>query len=475
MKKVLKKPLGKSIGLALATGGVAAMAMMGSMSTVNAAVSANDLGDLAIVPYYTVRGDYITGVHITNTSNLTQVVKFRLRRDTDSADVLDFNIILSPQDVWTGYLSGDDTVVGSGSNLLLKTTDASCTAPASDSGTFTAPSINVAGADEGYIEIIGMASVAASSPVAVNALHAAGTPANCTKVRENFRTTNVINPRTTKDNAGNITNYGDTGNVLKVSYFVRDAASGMEFGNNAVHIEDFANTAMMSNQQDGLTNGSTNGFDYPNLDGGGAGTSAGGVGRYNAVIRADLGANSILNDWSFAASTHAATDWVVTVPGQYLMVSPDRNDLLGLNSAGTAIGGRRYTDLPLTAGITVYNREEGTAAPGQLVVSPSPAAATTIFPDEVNVVEWGGKSVFNSASPRKITDPGVGSDKGWAELTLASQTKTPLRIFDMSDTTGATFSAASGAVPVIGFTAWQRTFSSNANRNYGRIIEHSRK
>ncbi len=32
----------------------------------------------------------------------------------------------------------------------------------------------------------------------------------------------------------------DGDNALKVSYFLRDAASGTEFGGNAVHIEDFS-------------------------------------------------------------------------------------------------------------------------------------------------------------------------------------------------------------------------------------------
>ena len=81
------------------------------------------IGDAAFIPYYTVNGDWVTGVHIVNTSKLTQVVKLRLRSAEDSLDILDFNLILSPEDVWTATLSGDDQ------EMRFITDDVSCTAP----------------------------------------------------------------------------------------------------------------------------------------------------------------------------------------------------------------------------------------------------------------------------------------------------------------------------------------------------------
>ena len=33
--------------------------------------------------------------------------------------------------------------------------------------------------------------------------------------------------------------------------------------------------------------------------------------------------------------------------------------------------------------------------------------------------------------------------------------------------------SVSGPVPMVGFAAWERTFSEDADRNYGRIVEHS--
>lgn len=467
MKQFLKKPLGLAVAATMAVGGMAAY------TNVSAATDANALGDLALVPYYTVRDNFVTGVHITNTSDMTQVIKLRLRRGLDSADALDFNLILSPYDMWTGTINDDDNQLGISSN------DLSCTAPSAN-GTdsngkpkFIAPATFAANgaADEGYLEVIGMAQADAAQPISVGALHTAGVPADCANVQENFRQVNVLANDQTQDNAANISNYTDTDNALKVSYFVRDAATGMEMGDNATHIVDFAADAMMSNQQSGLNSGDITGFDFPDLDGGAGGVAAAPRGLYDAVIRPDLGSASILNDWSFKASNGVSTDWVVTIPGQYLMDDPADNGSLTVNGQ---LDVTNHRDLPVTAGFTVYDREEGTSTPGGLVISPSPAAESTIFDREVNVIEWGGMSVFNTVAPITV-DPGLasGSSVGWAELSITSNTAAPL-IYDQTDTTGATSAAPQAGIPVIGFTAWQRTFT-DASKNYGRIVGHSRK
>ena len=482
MKQFLKKPLGLAVAATMAMGGLAVY------SSASATTDAAALGDLALVPYYTVRGDFVTGVHIINSSESTQVVKLRLRRGTDSADALDFNLIMSPHDEWTG------TINDTADQLGISSGDKTCTAPAAN-GTdpsgkpkFIAPNIFKAGADEGYLEVIGMAQTAnETDSLPVNAVHVNGTPVDCDKVRENFRAVNVVNPSQTKNNAGATTDYVDTPNALKVSYFIRDVASGMEMGDNATHIKDFQTAtfdddndpatpnvaypfggAMITNQQSGLNSGDTAGFDFPDLDGGVATQR----GRYISVIRADLGANSILNDWSFNSANGVSTDWAITIPGQYLMDDPADNGMLVVNGTGDATNHR---DLPVTAAFQVYDREEGSEAPGGLVISPSPAAAETDFTEEVNVVEWGGQKVFNTAKPTTVS-PSFAAKSGWADLAISSKTAAR-RVYDLTDTTGATFTnvPVDSNVPVIGFTAWQRTFAAEANKNYGRIIAHSRR
>ena len=193
------KPLALAAAVAATTAGFAGVTQ--------AAISQDGLGDLAIVPYYTVNENYVTGVHIINTSNATQVVKLRFRRGSDSMDALDFNLIMSPKDEWTGFIDGEE------GNVVVRTEDTTCTAPLTGrpgtalaaAGVFPMPDLYEAGATEGYIEVIGMAQVAPTfvippltlspaqtvaltgNPLNLSALHGAdGVPANCASAETNF-------------------------------------------------------------------------------------------------------------------------------------------------------------------------------------------------------------------------------------------------------------------------------------------------
>ncbi len=436
-----------------------------------AATDATALGDLALVPYYTVRGNFVTGVHIINTGAHTQVVKFRMRRAEDSADALDVVLVMSPYDEWTGFISGSET-----DGIVLGSDDKTCTAPAADAnGKWQMPNINLTGAEEGYIEVIAMAQTTdESQAIAIAAKHtSAGVPKNCDEVRENFFARalplpgGVINNAETKNFAEVSSHYVDSANDLKVSYFIRDPQSGMEFGNNAVHIKNFSQVAMMTNQELGLSSGNLAGFDFPDLDGGGANTGAGDPatgpavrGLYDSVIRADLGGSAILNDWSQNGANGVTTDWVVTIPGQYLMVDP--------TPASPPINER---DIPVTATVEVWDREEKKFSSRNLVISPNAGRGKTTLPWEVNIVRWGEQSIFENPNARKIS--GFNAPYGWAKLTLTSQTDNPQQIYDLTRPNQAG-AAPAYPVPVIGYAAWRRTFN-NAEKNYGRIIEHSRK
>src|SRR5476651_2150860 len=92
----------------------------------------NNLGQALIYPYYTVNSAagnaWNTFVSVTNTTTDVKVVKVRFREGKASTEVLDFNLYLSPNDMWTGAvipLSSDVTSPGS-----LVSTDTSCIDPA---------------------------------------------------------------------------------------------------------------------------------------------------------------------------------------------------------------------------------------------------------------------------------------------------------------------------------------------------------
>lgn len=510
------KPLGLVAAVAAATAGYAGIA-----TAQGPALAGNsDLGNLALIPYYTVREGNVTGVHITNTGSLTEVVKVRLRRGTDSMDALDFNLILSPKDVWTGFIAAE------GDNIVFNTTDNSCTAPATTGGKFTMPGIYREGADEGYIEIIGMGAADDQQPIYAAALHGAdGVPANCTFVRDNFFRGGVATTtRGTVDGlssvqrtlaAGNplgLNEYDAPSNALKVSYFIRDAEGGREFGNSATHIASFLSEPAITNQQSGLFSADLLGFDYPDLNGGVPVTGERGLFE---DLRGLLGSSSVINDWSANADLNVGTDWVITFPGQYTMLNLPHY-FASLVTAGTAgaipcnvgapvaagtfngtTGACDHRDIPAVATFDVYDREEQqlSAPEGELVVSPALPGeiVRTTLPFEVNVVEWGVDPVLGSAnSPVSVEVPGA---FGWAELGVTSAANKTQAICDAAaGNADASASLAlgepgiiaavtaygcsvSGAtpnqIPKIGFVAWERSFPGNADANYGRIVEHS--
>ena len=145
-------------------------------------ISRSETGDLAIIPYYTVMdGVNYRYAHYQHHKS-TQVVKVRLRRGTDSKDALDFNLVMSPRDEWTANIGA-----GGANGVLVTTNDTTCTVPEFPAGGAPMPVTFSEGATEGYVEIIAMAQTATElQPIAVAAKHAAGTPADCASVRQNF-------------------------------------------------------------------------------------------------------------------------------------------------------------------------------------------------------------------------------------------------------------------------------------------------
>ena len=333
------------------------------------ALAADERGDLALAPYYTVRDQWVTGLHIVNTSDRTQVVKVRFRRATDAMGALDFNLVMAPRDVYAGFLSRE--VNGA---IVWSSADTTCTVPAAQSQRLTMPAIYRADAETGHIEIIAMGTPRDErQPIALAARHApaaaparSGAPLDCAAVRSNFfadgagalsRTLKISrtlkkgveNQATTWQapsavplsspnaaaaaiRAGGRNVYEDSGNVLKVSYFIRDNAAGIEFGDNAVHIRDFLARPAITNQQYSVLSGDLNGFSFPDLNGGVPRSSAPGDpgpakpvkrARFDA-LRAALGARAVLNGSGFGALDSGAfgveMDWVLTLPGQYLML-----------------------------------------------------------------------------------------------------------------------------------------------------------
>jgi hypothetical protein len=530
-----------------------------------------------------------TGMHIINTTNDTQVVKVRLRRGTDSKDALDFNLVMSPRDEWTANIGA-----GGPYGVLVTTNDTTCTVPAFPEGGAEMPETYSEGATEGYVEIIAMAQADKNQPIAIAAKHTAGVPANCKEVEQNFYRVDLddINTNTvrgthtsnltsrgysttlgigcaataassgacTGGGASNLSKFTDSDdNALKVSFMLTDPNGGLEAGDNAVMVEGFADAAMMTNQQpisfgtNGVMKFDPLNFELPNLAYGAFASSndtrkAAMVdstavnsltdGSMWAKLSDALDADSVSNDWA-AFSTADGTvhaDWVVTLPGQYVMTNPlcdtykeyeDANDTAGAACTNTAAvaaysasGGADRNQLPLIvstsyiedalteSNMNLWDREElvisGKDIPpddleDELDFSPGGVAGeagskkTVGLPYEVNVIAFGEAdqaTAVESNLKLSVSQPaGSTSDRGWGRLDIMSSNPAPER-WNLTDgvddedvlPTGSDDENVLDAgtwtpteptdVAVVGFAIWQRSFAAQAG-NYGRMIEHS--
>ncbi len=179
----------KSLYTAIA--GLSALGVTGIAEAVH--VNPDGLGQVLIYPYYTARqtpsdatfpnAQYNTLLSVVNSTASAKAVKVRFLESLNSREVLDFNLYLSHNDVWTAG------IVPTSDGAGVVTYDKSCTTPPLTAGTvypFVASQFsgsNADGADssldrtrEGYIEIIEMGDIVAGSDTETGVTHVAGVP-----------------------------------------------------------------------------------------------------------------------------------------------------------------------------------------------------------------------------------------------------------------------------------------------------------
>jgi hypothetical protein len=114
-----------------------------------------------MVPYFSVQAGNSTLLNIVNTDTVrAKAVKVRFRSALDSDDIYDFQVFLSPGDMWTAEISK-----AASGKAKLATSDTSCTLPANVNGEFVTARL---GGDtdskarqtrEGYVEILNMMDI----------------------------------------------------------------------------------------------------------------------------------------------------------------------------------------------------------------------------------------------------------------------------------------------------------------------------
>lgn len=141
-------------------------ATMNAVSATTLRISDAGVGHNLLVPYFNAQNNNMSVFHVVNTDTTNgKAVKVRFRSASNSDDILDFQLFLSPGDVWTAAVTqGSDGVA------QITTADNSCTVPAIAKNVpqkFVTDRLNpslVPGdkanqTREGYVELFNMADI----------------------------------------------------------------------------------------------------------------------------------------------------------------------------------------------------------------------------------------------------------------------------------------------------------------------------
>lgn len=160
----------------LAVSVAAALGLAAGAASAVTSLEQNGVGHTNIIPYFSVQNGNATLISITNTDTLNgKAVKVRFRGAEWSDDIFDFQVFLSPGDVFTGAVTAKDGLA------QFATADKSCTLPSSVNKAFVPVRLQnqATGTLEGYVEIITMADIPPTAvlkvgdPAAANPLYTA--------------------------------------------------------------------------------------------------------------------------------------------------------------------------------------------------------------------------------------------------------------------------------------------------------------
>jgi hypothetical protein len=468
----------------------------GAAQAVN--LGADGQGQVLLYSIYTMQtknGSPIdTYVSIVNSDSINgKAVKVRFLEGKNSQEVLDFNLYLSPNDMWTAVVTRN----GSG-EAMLRTTDTSCTAPEIPliSGTTrevsfvnfaystdNAKDATLARAREGYLEIIQMADLQSGVKNGdgldtwLASKHVAGTPPNCAAIRNSWLGVGYNGQAGVNVPTGGLSGAGTIINV----------GEGTDISYDAVALEHFSATRLHFPPGDFAPNlGAVNPAVSAVLQ-----TSDFVVTDWQlstpavVPVTAILMRNQLLNEYAVAAQpVGLGTDWVITMPTK-------RDHLL---AAGGAPNRAPFTSTLTVTGaceavtLTAYNREEATQTTG-LQFSPSQSQGNSLC-WEVNVVSMQVGSVTSNVLGSLPSGNGVGirlvlplpfSD-GWVRMAfnqtrlapIGASTRTVINPGDFqfgAVTTTTSLSMTYTGLPVLGFSAVSFVNTSTL-ANYGGAYVH---
>jgi hypothetical protein len=407
---------------------------LAGISSVASAVSpgTDGTGSYLNYPYYTVNNDNFTLVSVVNSTASAKVVKVRFYDGKNTQEVLDFNLFLSPYDVWTASLTK-----GTNGEGVVKTSDTSCTVPAIPAAGVSFRNSNFTEVDadgnvidnslartaEGYMEIIEMGTLINAASAAnlssgsstISAFTASkhgstGVPRDCAALAQLYSSATTVNAAIATPNIGPIAGglFG-SGSVLNVaqgvdySYdanaFTNIVPAGVNLhnapGNSQPNFAQFDSTARWFDN-----NGNV--FQATYLDG-------------IDALSATMMRSAVMAEWITDKSIGAGTDIVMNFPtkSQYITygsspvvctapVDPAFPPFTGVG----ATEGRFCTaaGAPARVAIRSWDREEQEPSTG-LDFSPTTTPGTPSLPWEVTTVTIDNSRVLGSNLSRNVIPP----------------------------------------------------------------------
>ena len=392
----------KTISLYTAFAGAGALGVTGTVQAVN--VNPDGRGEVLIYPYYTARADsagnaFATLLSVVNPTPSTKAVKVRFSEGRNSRTVLDFNVFLSPFDVWTGAVLPDPDTGGArvgtlDSSCTLPSFSASLTAPfvSFSNSAYTGPSDDGAGTTldrtkEGYFVIIETATYSSSSTTGKAVAHVNGVPPCGTSLSDTQAGSDALQVKgglfgtATLININSGTDYTVEAVALANFYQI-----GSHYSPAGDMLPDLASTSPPVSIVDG-----PDGRRYESF------WAAGGADPVSAVLMHD----SVLNEFTLDTATKSGTDWVVTMPTKRFYVSNGTGNASQLFQRKFNSGAGSCDDVTLN----IWDREERTQT-GPLNYSPPPPTPTSSICWEANVITFNNTNVLGSKNVANLQTPG---------------------------------------------------------------------
>ncbi|MDZ4814498.1 MAG: hypothetical protein SGI99_18080 [Pseudomonadota bacterium] len=481
-------------------------------------------GQVLIFPYYTVNAGNQTLISVVNRTERGKAIRVRLREGHNARAILDFNLYLSPFDVWTAsvFSLADDGPNNPGN---LVTTDNSCTVPRvkgntalpqlSNGNRYTPfPNYRYTGASndagpntldrtrEGYFEMIEMGEVVDRERTSLTAIthDGGGVPNNCMLVHDAWLPLGAASADATYWSVNALVDMNPPQGGLFGTASIVDALEGTMMSYSAEAIDGFSDIVQHvrpGEPSPSLSSARTT----PEtavarvFHNGEVVTSSYPLSQAIDAVSALFVQDEIDNEFITSASVGGASEWVVTFPTKYAYVD---QELVGATAIApfTQIFPRTSSSTntgsaAVDSNHTVFNREEGPNATFctdpfgccDFICPPSPPVVIPRLGWSSNVVTFNQLATINAGSnilgSRLVMDTetiDVGVFDGWA-------------IYRFYDATGTTSGSAiqfqrmrpdqSGGrwdgVPVTGFLAVSYTngqLTPGVLSNYAAAFKH---